>query len=156
MGQLNTIRVPVESAYVFCRGAMFCGVEAATDFDLRGKVEDAQVRDPETGLRVWTVTVIDMDQVQLPGDEDDGAGWRRSPETKVKVLSAHRPVPPRPSATGYGALVEFEGLTLTPWTDQSRCTGPERGKPHRCRARLTFSLKATGMREFSGGASTTS
>lgn len=154
MAALSTVRVPVESSYVFGRGAMFCSVEAATDFDLRGKVEDTQVRDPETGLRVWTVTVVDMDQVHQPGDED-ASGFRRSPEVRVKVLAAQRPVPPRSPIPGYGALVEFEGLTLTPWTDQSKCMGPEKGKPHKCRARLAYSLRATGMREFSGTASTT-
>lgn len=89
---------------MFGHGATFCSVEAATDFELRGKVEDTQVRDPETGLRVWTVTVIDMDQVHQSDEDADSRGFRRSPEVKVKVVSAQRPVPPR-SAGGWRCCV---------------------------------------------------
>jgi hypothetical protein len=152
MAALSTIRVPVESAYVFGRGAMLVGLEAVMSFELRGKVEDAQERDKETGLRLWLATVIDLDQMYQPGEED--AGFRRSAEAKVKIAAAQRPVPPPPQVAGFGPVVEFEGLTLTPWTDDSKCKAPEQGKPHRCRARLAWSLRATGMREFSGLVST--
>ena len=148
MAALSTVRVPVESSYVFGRGAMFCGVEAATDFDLRGKVEDAQARDKETGLRIWVVTVIDMDQVGQ--SDEDGPSFRRSTEVKVRVASAYRPVPPPSQVPGYGALIEFEGLTLTPYADTTRCNGPRDGRAHRCGARQAFSLRATGIRAFEG------
>jgi hypothetical protein len=148
MTALSTIRVPVDSADVFSRGAMVAGVEAATDFDLRGKVDDAQARDPATGQRVWVVTVIDMDQMYQADAEQ--SRFRRSSEMKVKVISAHRPVPPPPQVPGFGPVVEFEDMTLTPYTDTGKCTGPRDGRPHRCGARQAFSIRASGMRAFSG------
>jgi hypothetical protein len=39
--------------------------------------------------------------------------------------------------------VEFEGLQATPYVDASRCQVDGKGK---CRARLAYSLKATGVR----------
>jgi hypothetical protein len=36
-------------------------VQAAVDFDKRGKVDDDRARDKETGERIWTVTLIDLD-----------------------------------------------------------------------------------------------
>ena len=152
MTALNTIRVPVESSYVLSRGGMVVSIEAATDFDLRGKVDDAQARDKETGLRMWVVTVIDLDQVYQP-DAEPG-GFRRTAEVKVRVMSNQRPVPPPARVAGFGPVIEFEGLTLTPYADTSKCTGSEPGRSHRCRARLAYSLRATGIREFSGLLST--
>jgi hypothetical protein len=148
----SSIRVPVDSAFVFPHGAMFVGVEASTDFDLRGKVEDDQARDRESGLRIWLVTVIDMDQLRQV-QEDEGGGFRRPAEVKVKVVSEQRPVPPRPQVAGYGALVEFEGLMLTPYPDSAKCRAPHAGREHRCGARLAWSMKATGIKEFAGLAS---
>ena len=152
MTALSSIRVPVDPAYVFSRGAMVAGIEAATDFDLRGKVDDAQARDPETGQRIWVVTVIDMDQMYQPDAEQPG--FRRTSEVKVRVISAQRPVPPPAQVAGFGPLVELEGMTLTPYTDTTKCTGPRDGRPHRCGARLAFSIRATGMRAFTGLVST--
>jgi hypothetical protein len=128
------------------------GIEAATDFDLRGKVDDAQARDKDTGLRIWMFTGIDMDLMYQP--EEEPAGFRRTAESKVRVVSAQRPVPPAPQVPGFGPVIEFEGLTLTPYADTNKCTGPRDGRPHRCGARLAFSLRATGIREFSGSVST--
>ena len=45
-------------------------------------------------------------------------------------------------------------LTLTPYADTNKCTGPRDGRAHRCGARLAYSLRATGIREFSGLVST--
>jgi hypothetical protein len=149
VGVPNSIRVPVPSEYVFPRGVMVVGVEAATDFDLRGKVEDAQARDKDTGVRVWVLRGVDMDQVAQPDDEP-ASGFARPAEVKVRIVSAQRPIPPVSRVAGYGALVEFEGLTLTPYTDTSRCTGMK----HKCGARQAYSLRATGIREFAGLAST--
>ncbi len=148
MTALNTIRVPVDSSYVLGNGGMVVSVEAATDFDLRGKVEDAQARDKETGHRVWVVTVIDLDQMYHPDEES--AGFRRSAELKVRVVSNARPVVPAAQVPGFGPVVEFEGMTLTPYTDSQKCTGSREGRPHRCAARLAYSIRATGMRPFSG------
>jgi hypothetical protein len=125
---------------------MFVGIEATPDFDRRGQVVDDQARDPESGLRVWTGTFVDM--AQIAGQPT--GGFRQSAEVKVRIAAEHRPVPPASRVEGYGALVEFTGLTLTPYTDDKRCTGQgaREGKGHKCGARLAYSLRATGMVEF--------
>jgi hypothetical protein len=122
---------------------MVMSVDAATDFDLQGKVEDTQARDKETGHRVWTVTVIDM-------DEDENAKFRRSSELKVRIVAPVRPVPPPSQVPGYKPLVEFEGLTLTPYMDSQKCAPAKKGEAHKCRSRLAYSLRASDMVPFLG------
>jgi hypothetical protein len=136
-----TLKVPVSSDVVFPAGALCMGLVAATDFTRRGSA-DEQARDKDTGVRVWVVTVADLEQ---PDGEERFA---RSVEMKVRIVSDHRPVVPPALVAGFPPLVEFEGLTLTPFVDQARC-GP--AKVDRCRARLAFSLRASGMRAFAGG-----
>jgi hypothetical protein len=122
---------------------MLMSIDPVTDFDLRGKVEDDQARDSESGMRMWVVTVIDM-------EEPEGGRFRRSAELKVKIPSVQRPVAPPSRVPGYNPLVSFEGLTLTPYLDAQKCTGPRDGGRHMCRARVAYSLRATGMVEFAG------
>jgi hypothetical protein len=124
---------------------MVMSVDQVTDFDLRGKVDDDQARDPESGMRMWAIIGIDMEE------REDGR-FRRSSELKVKIASAQRPVVPPSRVPGYNALVAFEGLTLTPYLDVQKCTGPRDGGRHVCRARVAYSLRATGMVEFTGTA----
>jgi hypothetical protein len=129
----NTVKVPVPFDYVFPAGCLFLGVEPATDFEKRGQGDD-QVRDKETGERVWLVKVLDL---------DEAAGkFGGTKEVKVKVTAPHQPVPPTSAVPGYPPAVEFSGITLTPYTDSQRCKGT--GK---CRARLAWSVRATGMSE---------
>ena len=117
-------------------------------FDLLGKVDDSQARDKETGLRVWTVRVVDIEQ------PDESVRFLKSSELKVRVASEQRPVPPPSRVPGYPPLVAFEGLTLTPYLDAQKCLGPRRGEAHKCRARVAYSLRATGMVEFVDESST--
>jgi hypothetical protein len=145
------VRVPVDSSCVFDEGFLVMGIEAATDFDLRGKVDDPQARDKDTGERIWMVAGINMALMYRPGEES--VGFRRSAEVKVRVVSSLRPVPPAAQVAGFGPVVEFENLMLTPYADTNKCTGPRDGRAHRCGARLEYSLRATGIREFSGPAS---
>ena len=112
---------------------MVAGVEAATDFDLRGKVDDAQARDKDTGLRLWMLRGIDMDLMYQP--EAEPLRFGQSAEWKVRLMSATRPVPPPAQVPGFGPLVELEGMTLTPYADTQKCTGARDGRPHRCGAR---------------------
>jgi hypothetical protein len=130
-----TLKVPVDSSVVLPAGGLCLGVEPATNFDARGKSEDDQARDKETGERIWVVTVVDLEE------PEPTVRFRRSAEVKVRVISARRPEPPPPAVPGYPPLVAFEGLTITPYVDTSRC-GPGRDK---CRGRLAFSLRATAM-----------
>lgn len=124
-----SVRIPVSSDYVFPHGALCLGVEPVRDFDAKG--EDNQARDKESGLRLWSVRVLDL---------DPEAGRFGTPkEVRVKVAAEHQPVPPAPAVPGYPPMVEFEGVTLTPYVDSSRkCTD-------RCRARLAWSVRATAM-----------
>jgi hypothetical protein len=130
------VRVPVASEAVFPYGALMLGVEPATEFNREPRRGgDDQIRDEETGLRVWVVTVVDLEPTE-PGR------FRRTSEMKVRVVSDPQPVGPRPVVEGMPPLVSFVGLTMSPWTDRSRCR-PEPGVL--CRARLEYSLYATGM-----------
>jgi hypothetical protein len=127
----NSLRVPTSFDYVFPHGAMLLGVEPATDFDRRGQADD-QVRDPQTGHRVWLVPVIDQDP--------DATTLGRSAEVKIKVIAPVQPVIPPAQYPGMRPLVEFEGMTLTPYVDSRRCKAPVK-----CGARLAYSIRATGL-----------
>ncbi|MDR7278688.1 hypothetical protein [Catenuloplanes atrovinosus] len=128
-----TLKVPVPSEYVFPRGALCLGVDAQVDFDRRGEA-DNQARDKETGERVWVVKVMDLDP--------EAGKFGRTTEVKVKVVAPHQPVPPASTVPGYPPAVEFDGLTITPYVDGNRCGGSS----SKCRARMAYSLRATGMR----------
>jgi hypothetical protein len=52
------LKIPVPFEYAFPGR---CSAQRATDFDKRGKVEDDQARDKETGERIWAVTLLDLD-----------------------------------------------------------------------------------------------
>jgi hypothetical protein len=75
--------------------------------------------DKLSGLRVWTVRVIDLDP--------DLAG--RAREVAVKISANVQPVPD--SAAPF-APVEFEGMTVTPYVGQT--------------GRMAYSYRATGFR----------
>ena len=69
----------------------------------------------------------------------------------VKIMDAVRPVPPEATGGTTFRAVEFEGLTVTPYLDDKACSGPKSGERHRCRARVAYSLRATGMHTPSKG-----
>jgi hypothetical protein len=124
-----TMKVPVPGDYVFPHGALCLGVEPVKDFDAKGA--DDQARDKESGKRVWQVRVLDLDP--------EAGRFGASKEVKVKIAADHQPVPPEPSAPGYPPLVEFTGVTVTPYVNsQKRCTD-------KCRARLAWSVRAESM-----------
>lgn len=75
--------------------------------------------DKVSGLRVWTVRVMDMDP--------DLAG--RAREVAVKISANVQPVPD--SSTPF-APVEFEGMTVTPYVGQT--------------GRMAYSYRASGFR----------
>lgn len=126
-----SVRIPVPSEYVFPHGAMCTDVEPQIDFERRGQADD-QARDKETGARVWVVRVLDLEESEVPGRGP------RSREVKVKIAAEHQPVPPPRVHPALPPLVEFEGLTLTPYVDSRRCGDG-------CRSRLAWSLRASGL-----------
>jgi hypothetical protein len=127
--------IPVEFGAVFPDGAYAAGgFEMVRDFDRSQGDRVVQQADRHTGLPLWVVEVIDADPEA------------RQRTVKVKVAAQVQPVlPPQPPGSPFTA-VEFEGLTVTPYVDTSRCQG--KGK---CAARLAYSLKATGVRAPSRG-----
>jgi hypothetical protein len=129
----NSIKIPVPFEYVFPNGALFLDVDKLIDFD-RLSEDDNQVRD-EHGERVWAVKVMDLDP--------EAGKYGRSTVFKVKIAAPAAPVPPAPAVPGYPPAVAFTGLTVTPYNDTSGCKGERR--PHKCRARLAWSLRAAAL-----------
>jgi len=128
----GSLKIPVPFEYAFPHGALFRGVQAATDFDKRGRVPDDQARDKDTGERIWTVTLLDLDPMAAKFGRD---------LVKVKVIAPVQPVPPESAVPGYPPAVELDGLVLVPWVDDSKCRGGDK-----CRARLAYSMRASGIR----------
>ena len=134
----NSIKIPVPFEYVFPSGALFLGVDKLVDFD-RLREDDNQARD-ENGTRVWVVKVIDL---------DPAAGrFNRSTEVKVKIAAPVEPAAPVSAIPGYPPSIVFTDLVVTPYTDSGPCKGNR--TPHRCRARLAWSIRAGGMTEAAG------
>lgn len=103
------IKVPVASTLVFPSGAMLQGVEPLIDFEIKKSgVGDPQSIDKETGLRLWTVRVMDL---------DPDAGKFGTAEVKVKIASAHSPEMPPSQVPGYPPKVGFEGVRLVPYVN---------------------------------------
>lgn len=107
------IRVLFED--VFPDGALMRGeVTAVEDFDALQAARaagrepgDIQLRDKVTGLRVWEVRVVDLDENARKGQG----------EVTVKISADVQPVPP-PKPEGQKLRpVEFENLTATAWID---------------------------------------
>ena len=88
----GSLKIPMPFEYAFPHGALFRGVQAAVDFDKRGKVDDDQARDKDTGERIWTVTLLDLDPQAARFGRD---------LVKVKVIAPHQPVVPESRVPGY-------------------------------------------------------
>ena len=67
---------------------------------------------------------------------------------QVKIAAQYQPVLPPPAPGSPFTPVEFDGMTVFPYVDASRCQGQG---PGRCGARMAYSLKATGVRAPSRG-----
>ncbi len=80
-------------------------------------------------------------------DQDPEAGkFGRSTEVKVKIAADRQPEAPAGIRLPNGITVtpvEFTDITVTPYSDSTGCRGER--KPHKCRARLAWSVRATGM-----------
>ncbi|GGM51002.1 hypothetical protein ACFFX1_34575 [Dactylosporangium sucinum] len=131
----NSIKIPVPFEYVFPNGALFLSVDKLVDFD-RLREDDNQARD-EHGVRLWVVKVMDQDP--------EAGKFGRSTEVKVKIAAPHQPVPPQGIDLGGFTVtpVAFTDLTVTPYNDSTGCKGER--KPHKCRARLAWSIRAGAL-----------
>ncbi|ATE57950.1 hypothetical protein CNX65_02935 [Actinosynnema pretiosum] len=132
-------RLPTSHDFVFPRGALVMGVEPVLRFqsaEERTKgVPVQQETDKETGMLVWSVLVID----QAAERKTDAA-------VTVKIAAPHQPVPPEAIPGTDVRPVVFDGLTVTPWIDDKACRSAHGGERHRCRAKLGYSLRASGMK----------
>lgn len=120
-------RFGVNHRDVFPAGAYLVGpVEAVTDFQAPARPDGSrpQKSDPETGLLLWQVQVLDA-------DEEAG---KRDNTVNMKFLAAHQPVPPEPQSGFPFTLVQFVGLTALPYVDDSGS-----------RPRIAWSFRAEGM-----------
>jgi hypothetical protein len=123
---------PVEFGTVFPSGVYAAGgFEMVRDFEKSKGDLVIQQADKITGLPLWVIEVIDADPEA------------RQRTVKVKVVSQYQPVLPDAPAGSPFTPVEFEGLQATPYVDASRCQDDGKGK---CKARMAYSLKATGVR----------
>jgi hypothetical protein len=133
--------IPVEFGAVFPDGAYAAGkIKMVRDFDRSSGDRIIQQIDKATGLPLWVIEVIDADESA------------RQRTVKVKIAAQVQPVLPSPAPGSPFPMVEFEGLTATPYVDSSRCQGNGKGNgKDKCGARLAYSLKATGVRAPSRG-----
>lgn len=120
-------RIKVDHEDVFPAGAFLKGqVEPVQDFNAP-KREDGtrpQQADKETGMLVWQATILDA---------DEEAGKRETALT-VKFLAKVRPVPPENKTPFPWTPVEFVGLSVLPYVDDSGS-----------RPRVAFSFRAEEM-----------
>jgi hypothetical protein len=113
--------IPVEFGQVFPDGAYAAGgFEAVRDFDASKGDRFVQSKDKATGYPLWVVEVIDAD------------AQARNRTVKVKVAAEYQPVLPNGPSGSPFVPVEFTGLTVTPYVNQS--------------GRLALSFKAAGVR----------
>ena len=129
-----TNRFKISMLDVFPHGAYLVSeVEPVRDFDKSSPGRPVQAVDKESGLPVWAVTALDADPEARRGDKT----------VTVKIAARHQPIPPEAPAGLPFRPVEFEGLTVTPYVNESG------GRP-----RVAYSLRATGMRAPQVGGST--
>jgi hypothetical protein len=126
-------RIKVQHGDVFPHGVYAVGSpEPVSDFNAQARQDGSrpQAVDPDTGLLVWGLQVVDA---------DPEAG-KRDKTVTVKVSAKVQPVLPENTSGTPFTLVEFAGLTATAWIDDS---GP--------RPRLAWSFRAAGITEPGAG-----
>ena len=120
-------RFKQEHGDVFPHGALGIKLDALNDYEkVKAGVQDPQQRDKDTGERIWLFRGIDNDPDA------------RSSEVKVKIVADVMPPMPGEPIPGTNLYpVEFEGLTVTPYVEETKSGF----------TRVAYSLKATGVRE---------
>ena len=128
-------RININHGDAFEHGALGVKIEALNDYEkVKAGVQDPQQRDKDTGQRIWLFRGIDNDPDA------------RSSEVKVKIVADVMPPLPGGPIPGTNLYpVEFEGLTVTPYVEETKSGF----------TRVAYSLKATGVREPQSKPSTT-
>lgn len=118
------LRASMEDVFPF--GAYLVSeVSPARDFEKSTRERLVQAIDKATGLPLFDAHVMDVDP----------AAGKRQKIVTVKIAATYQPVPPAAAEGSPFVQVEFENLTVTPYVDD---TGG--------RARVAYSIRATGMR----------
>lgn len=113
----------VEFDDVFPHGAGVVGqVGPQNDFERSTRDNKVQAVDPESGLLVWIVDVMDFDPEA------------REKVLRVKIAAPVQPVPPEAVEGVPVRPVYLEGLAVTPYLKQQGDF-----------SRIAYSLRATGM-----------
>ena len=123
-------KFPVPMGEVFPHGAFVVSeVEPVRDFDKSAPGRPVQQVDKESGLPVWSVSVLDADPEARRADKT----------VTVKIAATHQPVPPEAAHGLPFRPVEFEGLTVTPYVQENGS-----------RPRVAYSFRAAAMRAPAG------
>lgn len=123
-------KFPVPMGEVFPHGAFVVSeVEPVRDFDKSAPGRPVQQMDKESGLPVWSVSVLDADPEARRADKT----------VTVKIAATHQPVPPEAAHGLPFRPVEFDGLTVTPYVQENG------GRP-----RVAYSFRASAMRAPAG------
>ncbi|MHA3836968.1 plasmid replication, integration and excision activator [Terrabacter sp. AAH1] len=121
-------RFKVGFSNVFPNGAFLKGsVEPVLDFNAEKRADGSRPQqvDPETGLLVWSVTVLDADE----------EASKRETAVTVKFFAKVQPVPPENKTPFPWTPVEFTGLTALPWIEETSMG----------RGRISWSFRAESM-----------
>jgi len=112
-------------------------VEPRRDFEKSSKDNPVQEVDKESGVRVWEAEVVNTDPEARKADRS----------FTVKIISERQPVPPESADASGMRPVVFAHLEAMPWLDDRMCSGKD--QPHRCRAKIAWSYRASGFAETS-------
>ena len=121
-------RLPLRHGDVFGHGAyLLDAFEPVLDYDATPLPDGSkrQAIDKENGLPVWQVNVVDADPEASKKDKT----------VSVKIAAKVQPVPPENKSDSPFTLVEFSGVTATPWIDDSNKERP----------RIAWSIRANGI-----------
>lgn len=115
--------IPVAFGHVFPFGAFAVSeVEPVRDFDRSTQQKFVQEADKTTGEPVWSVMVLDADPEARAA----------SKTVKVKIIAPVQPVLPEPVLGSPFVPVEFEGMAVMPWVNDS--------------GRLAYSIRSKGIK----------
>ena len=125
-------KIPVEFAVAFPYGAYAVGeVQPVRDYDKSTKERVVQATDPDTGLPLWSVEVVD-------GDPDAKKATRTM---AVKIIAKVQPVLPERLTGLPFTPVEFDKLTATAYIEENGAF-----------SRIAWSLRAGDVRAPARGA----
>lgn len=121
-------RIHLRHGDVFPHGAYILDeFEPVADFDAPPRPDGSrpQTVDKENGLPVWQVSVVDADP----------EANKKNKTVSVKIAAKVQPVPPENKSGTPFTLVEFSGVTVTAWIDDSNKERPQ----------IQWSIRANGV-----------